>query len=272
MRFSFLQGFNRSVQNMLNLQEQSYKTQNQVSTGQRIVTPADDPVASAVLIQLDQEQSQISQFIANANIVENRLQTEEVQLRAVNELLVDVKEQTILASNGINAFEVRKSIASELEYRLEELVSLANTLDANGEYIFSGFQGNTKPFVQNPDGSFTYQGDDGQRSLNIGGGTQIPISDSGRKIFEDIPAASNGFSSSVSISAAGVISQGRVANQAVYDANYPDDYVINFTTPTTFDVLTEGGATVLSAQPYTSGATIGFNGLEVEISLSLIHI
>lgn len=266
MRFSFLQGYNQSIKNMLSLQDQSYKTQNQISTGKRILTPADDPVASAILIQLDQEQAQVKQYIANANVVESRLKTEEVSLDTINQLLVDVKAQTISAGNSINAFDVRQSIAAEIGYRLEELVSLANAQDANGEYIFSGFQGDTKPFVKNPNGSYSYQGDDGQRTLNVGGSTSIPISDSGRKIFEDIPAVQNGFNTSVSNSSGALISQGQVVTQASYDANYPTDYIVTFTDAVTFDIATEAGATVLSGQPYTSGAAISFNGIEFAIS------
>ncbi|MGK0500306.1 MAG: flagellar hook-associated protein 3 FlgL [Oceanicoccus sp.] len=266
MRFSFLQGFNTSVESMLKLQDQTYKTQNQISTGRRILTPADDPVATAILIQLGQEQSLLKQFVANSDMAENRLRTQEIKIEAVNNLLVDARASTIQAGNGVIGFNERQSIAANLELRLSELVSLANSTNANGEYIFSGFQGDVKPFSENPDGTYSYNGDSGQRTLTIGGGIDIPISDSGRAIFEEIPASEKGFNSSVTNSAGAVISPGTVTNQVTYDANYPTDYVITFTSATTFDVTTEAGAALLSAQPYTSGAAISINGAEVAIS------
>ena len=265
MRLSFLQGFNQSLSSMLRIQEQSFNTQNQISTGKRIGTPADDPVGSAKLIQLDQEQSQLEQFEKNISFVESRLEIEEVRLSSVNDLLIRVKELTVQAANGTNAFSERKSIAAELGTRLEELVSIANSTDANGEYIFAGFKGGTQPFVQNSAGDYVYQGDEGQRKVTVANGTAIAISDSGRRIFEDIPSAQNTFYTTTN-SAAAVVSSQRVVNQASYDASYPLDYEITFTSPATFDVNDENGVPILVAQPYTSGNPITFNGVEVTIS------
>lgn len=265
MRFSFLQGFNQSVNNLLRLQEATYFTQNQVSTGKRIITPADDPIAAANLIQLRQEKAQLQQYKNNTAIAENRIKTEEVRLDSINELLVRTRELAIQAGNGVLDFGARQALASELEGRLDELVSIANTQDANGEYIFGGFQGTRVPFEENADGSYTYQGDDGQRTLKVSGGTSVAISDSGRKVFEDIDAAQNRAVSSVGSSSA-FISQARVVTQATYDASYPTDYVITFTGPGTYDIDTEAGVSVVAGAAYTSGATIAFNGIEFEIS------
>lgn len=266
MRFSFLQGFNQGVANMLRIQDQTYATQNQVSTGKRILTPADDPVASAQLIQLAQERAQLSQFSKNIDTAESQLKSEEVRLDSIGDILVRVRELTIQAGNtGVLTPATRQVIALELASRLEEIVGIANAQDASGEYIFSGFQGDTKPFVENADGSFTYQGDDGQRTLKVSGGTRVPISDSGRAIFEDIPAANNRAVTSVGSSAA-VISQARVVDQATYDVSYPEDYVITFTAPGLYDIDTEAGVNLVTGAAYTSGATIAFNGVELEIS------
>lgn len=266
MRLSFLQGFSQSLNNMLRVQEQTYATQNQISTGQRITTPADDPVGSAQIIQLEQEQSQLSQFQKNIDVVESRLTTEEVRLESVNDLLVRVRELTLSAANtATNAFPERQAIASEIETRLEELVSLANTKDANDEYIFSGFKGGVEPFVLDSAGRYTYQGDEGQRKVTVANGTAIPISDSGRRVFDDIPAVQNNFSTQTASAGAQVTSH-RIINQATYDASYPLDYVITFTGPATFDVNDENGGAILVGQPYVSGAPITFNGAEVTIS------
>lgn len=265
MRFSFLQGFNQSVNNLLRLQEATYFTQNQVSTGKRIITPADDPIASANLIQLRQEKAQLQQYKNNTAIAENRIKTEEVRLDSINELLIRTRELAVQAGNGVLEFGARQALGRELDARLDELVSIANAQDANGEYIFGGFQGTRVPFVENADGSFTYQGDDGQRTLKVSGGTSVAISDSGRKVFENIDAAQNRAVASVGSSSA-FISQARVVTQATYDASYPTDYVITFTGPGTYNIDTEAGVSIVAGAAYTSGATIAFNGIEFEIS------
>ncbi|MGK0441335.1 MAG: flagellar hook-associated protein 3 FlgL [Pseudohongiellaceae bacterium] len=265
MRLSYLQGFNQSLNSMLRIQEQSFETQNQISTGKRITTPADDPVGAAKIIQLDQEQSQLEQFQKNIDFSESRLQIEEVRLSSFNDLLIRVKELTLQASNGTVAFQERQSLAAELDTRLDELVSLANSQDANGEYIFSGFQGGTIPFVQNSAGNYIYQGDEGQRKVTVANGTTVPVSDSGRDIFENIQSADNTFFTNTT-SAGAVVTSETVTNQATYDASYPLDYVINFTGAATFDVNDENGVPILVAQAYTSGSPITFNGAEVTIT------
>ncbi|WP_019530942.1 flagellar hook-associated protein FlgL [Dasania marina] len=265
MRLSFLQGFTQSLNSMLRIQEQSFNTQNQISTGKRISTPADDPVGAARMIQLDQEQSQLEQFKKNINFAESRLEIEEVRLSSVNDLLVRVKELTLQAANGTNAFPQRQALAAEIKTRMEELVSIANSQDANGEYIFSGFQGGTIPFVQDSAGEYVYQGDEGQRQITVANGTKVPISDSGYRIFENINSSQNTFFTDTN-SAAAVVSSQRVVNQTTYDASYPLDYEITFTGPATFDVNDENGVPLLVGQAYTSGAPITFNGVEITIS------
>jgi len=266
LRFSFLQGFNTSIDQILRLQQQTFQTQQQISTGRRIVTPADDPVASARVIQVQQELSQTAQFITNADTVENRLSLAENQIQQVTNLLARIKELTIQAGN-INTQTDRRSIAAELETRLDELFDLANTRDINGEYIFAGFKGAAQPFIQNADGSFTYQGDDGQRFVQIASTTKVPISDSGFDVFVDIPNAFNtfnAFENSANTSTA-TITNSALTDQANYDAVYPEDYVVVFSNATDYDVYTRtdlldngvfDGPAVFSGTGFTSGDTI----------------
>ncbi|OZB02993.1 MAG: flagellar hook-associated protein 3 [Marinobacter sp. 34-60-7] len=80
-------------------------------------------------------------------------------------------------------------MAAELKERLGQLANVANTRDASGEYIFSGFQGGIQAFAQDNTGAWQYQGDEGQRVLEIDDGVTVPISDPGKGIFVDVPAA-----------------------------------------------------------------------------------
>ncbi|MBL4828135.1 MAG: flagellar hook-associated protein FlgL [Spongiibacteraceae bacterium] len=268
MRFSFLQGFNRSIENIVSLQAQNFNTQNQIATGKRILTPADDPVASARIIQINQQQTQLDQYIANADSIENRLALEETLLQSATSVITRVRELTIQAGGlGITPND-REGIAVEIDTRLNELVSLANTRDTNGEYIFSGFKGSVKPFEQSSAGDYVYLGDDGQRLVSIASSTTIPISDSGKDIFVDIPSAVSTLDTSLGVSAAATISSATINNRTNYDANanYPEDYVIQFTGATTFNLLTRTDflsgtpfTPVATGMTYSSGATIDFD-------------
>lgn len=268
IRFSFLQGFNQGLRNMLNLQGQLYNTQNQISTGKRLNTPADDPVASARILQINQDQSRLGQFISNADTVESRLSLEETQLDAVTNILVRTRELTIQAGNGTLSFNDRKALAGEITVRLDELFDLANTRDSNGEYIFAGFQGRAQAFTVDQAGNYSYQGDDGQRQVQVASTTRIPISDSGKDIFVNVPSVQNNF-----FTAANPINSGSAQifpgdiDQLNYDALYPEDYAISFNTLAgTYDITRQSdGTAVVAGAAYTGTpvvidqtATLGF--------------
>ncbi len=189
MRISTLQAFNNGVTGIQRNYSNATRTQEQISTGNRILTPADDPVASVRLLQLEQQQSVLGQYDANLTAAKNSLTQEEVTLNSVNTVLQRVRELAVQAGNGALSSEDRKSIAAELSEREDELLSLMNTRNARGEYLFAGFQGKTQPFVRAADGSYSYQGDEGQRELQIASSLRIPISDNGKSIFENITDA-----------------------------------------------------------------------------------
>ena len=186
MRISSLQAFNNGVQGLQRNYANVTRTQEQISTGNRILTPADDPVASVRLLQLEQQQNVLVQYGENLTAAKNGLTQEEVTLNSANTILQRVRELAVQAGNGALSSQDRSSIAAELQEREDELLSLMNTRNARGEYLFAGFQGKTQPFVREPDGSYSYRGDEGQRKLQIASSLQIPISDNGKQTFVNI--------------------------------------------------------------------------------------
>lgn len=186
MRISSIQAFNNGVQGLQRNYADVTRTQEQISTGNRILTPADDPVASVRLLQLEQQQNVLSQYKSNLVAADNSLTQEEVTLASAHTILQRLQELTVRAGNGSLGELERQSIAAELKEREEELFALMNTRNARGEYIFSGFQGKTQAFGRDDSGNYSYQGDEGQRRLQIGSSLDIPISDNGKRIFENI--------------------------------------------------------------------------------------
>lgn len=189
MRISTIQAFNNGVQGLQRNYANATRTQEQISSGNRILTPADDPVASVRLLQLEQQQNVLTQYKDNLTAAKNSLTQEEVTLNSVNTILQRVRELTVQAGNGALSQNDRQSIAAELGEREGELLGLMNTRNARGEYLFAGFQGKAQPFVRNPDGTYSYTGDEGQRELQIASSLELPISDSGKAAFEDITNA-----------------------------------------------------------------------------------
>ncbi|WP_312939494.1 flagellar hook-associated protein FlgL [Stutzerimonas balearica] len=215
MRISTLQAFNNGVSGLQRNYANVTRTQEQISTGNRILTPADDPVASVRLLQLDQQQSVLDQYNSNLTAAKNSLTQEEVTLNSVNTVLQRVRELAVQAGNGALDPEDRKSIASELREREDELLSLMNTRNARGEYLFSGFQGKTQPFVRTGDGSYRYEGDEGQRKLQIASSLSVPISDNGKSIFENVTNAAR-LSATKAASSALDISEPLVSDEVAF--------------------------------------------------------
>lgn len=189
MRISSLQAFNNGVSGLQRNYADVTRTQEQISSGKRILTPADDPVASVRLLQLDQQQALLAQYKDNLTAAQNSLTQEETTLNSVVNVMQRVRELAVQAGGGALSSEDRKAIAKELAEREDELLNLMNSRNPQGDYLFSGYLGKTQPFLRNPDGTYSYQGDEGQRSLQIASSTTVAINDNGQRLFEGVTNA-----------------------------------------------------------------------------------
>lgn len=224
MRISTIQAFNTGVQGVQDNYSKVMRTQEQVSSGKRILTPADDPVASVRLLQLGQQANKLDQYDANLKAATNSLTQEEAIINSINNNLQRVREIALQAGNGALDQGAREALGQELAEREDELVALFNSRNARGEYLFGGFQSQTPPFVKEPDGTYTYQGDEGQRSIQIAGSKQVAINDNGKKLFVDVPNVNRVTTETVTGSAR--ISLGVVEDKSAYDTQfYPNDSV-----------------------------------------------
>lgn len=222
MRISTIQAYNNSVGGLQKNYGNVTRTQEQISTGKRILTPADDPVASVRLLQLSQEQSLNDQYKSNITAAKNNLTSEDAILNSVGNILQRVREIAVQAGNGALDHTDRASLATELSQREDELLNLLNSKDASGKYLFSGSQGDTQPYVRNPDGTFTYQGDESQRQVQIASSTTLPISDSGKALFEDVANANRVITGAAAgNTGSGRISAGLVEDKQAYDTTFP---------------------------------------------------
>lgn len=183
MRISTQTLFESGGARISDLQSSLVKTQQQVSTGRRILTPADDPVAAARALEVSQSQSVNIQYGVNRQSAKSALGTEEATLSSVTSLLLDVKTTAVAAGNGTLTDAERASMAAELQGRFDELLGLANTRDAQGNYLFSGFQTSTPAFVKTATGA-QYQGDQGQLLLQVDSSRQMAAGNPGQAVFQ----------------------------------------------------------------------------------------
>jgi len=181
------------VNAILNQQTLVSHTQLQLSTGQRMTTPADDPGAAVNSETLTASLKTTQQFQANVSLTLGRLQFEDSTLESTDALLIRLKELAVTSLNDTLTREDRIGLGDQAQQYLDELTGLANTKNASGDYIYSGYRTDTPPFVFDENRvppSYVYQGDRNQRSLQIGEQRQIADGDPGYQVFEDVPSAS----------------------------------------------------------------------------------
>jgi flagellar hook-associated protein 3 FlgL len=142
------------------------------------------------------------------------------------------------------------------------LLSLANTQNGNGEFIFGGFAAQTQPFTSTATGT-TYNGDQGQRQVQIAAGLTVADGDNGDTVFNQIKTGNGTFTVSAGAgnSGSGIVGATTVSNPAAYAGG---TFAITFTAPGTYQVTQ--GATLVTSGTYTDGGTIAFNGVQVTLS------
>ncbi len=272
MRISSGQIYQSALDNILRAQRETLRSQEEVSSGKRVLSPADDPPAATLALRIEQDIARSEQYLRNVEVAERDLRQQESQLQAVENILFRLRELTIQAGDGALSTNERQSLIAEAEALADQLVGIGNSQLANGEYLFSGFQGDTVPFVRRSTGVVEYRGDDGRRFLQINSSVDVEVRDNGRKLFVDVPAANNNFVTRVSSANTGSadIDVGRVVDQAAWDAVFPDDLVVTFTGPATYDISQRDRVTgaltpITVGAAYVDGQTITAAGAEFTI-------
>ena len=239
------------------------RTQTQIASGKRIQTPADDPSGAVRALELDRTLAESKQFGRNASVAESRLTLEEQTLADAGNLLQQIRGLAVQANSGTLNQTAREPIVTELKVRLQELTDLANRRDASGEYLFSGYSTQTRPFTQSA-GGVVYAGDQGVRALQTSPTQRVADSHSGIEVFMNIVEGNGTFVTAAGMAntGSGVIDGGTVTNPAVWD---PDTYTVSFTSPTAWEVRDSSNA-VVTTGAYTLGGSINFSGVQVNIS------
>ncbi len=274
MRISTNTIYDSGVATMQQQTERLLQTQQQIASGRRILNPADDPVAAARVLELTQSQRINQQYGINNGAASDSLTLEESVLGSITLLLQEVRDVTVNAGNPVLTQSDRIGLANDLRGRYQELLGLANTIDGGGQYLFSGYQGGTRPFSESSAGTVVYNGDQGQRLIQVNASRQIAISDAGADVFQRILTGNGTFSTQAGGGNLGnaVIDVGAVLDPVKWNAAANSkDYTLKFSVSngvTTYDIIdnVSGNSLLTAAAPgaapyprtYVSGSDINF--------------
>lgn len=271
--------FNAGVKAMNTQTATLLHLQQQVASGRRILTPADDPVGAARALEVTQAKDVTAQYSINHDNAKSALGLEEAQLTSANDLMARLKELTVQAGNGALSPSDRRGIAVELRARFDQLLGLANSTDGTGQFLFSGYMGSTQPFgasvdamIQNPALEVSFQGDDGQRRLQVSATRFLEVSDSGKDVFMRIKNGNGYFATNYASgnTGTGVIDAGTVTNPAAWNALANKNLSINFTSATTYNIV-DGATpsnTLVTGGVYQSGQPIVIPGAGASVTLT----
>lgn len=200
MRVSTSMIFNNGTLGIQERQSDLFRVQNQLSTGRKALTPADDPIAASEALKVSQSKGVNTQMIDNQGNARSALNFLEVTLASVNNELGEIFGRASDAGSTNYSASDRGMIAAELKSRLQSLIGLANTQDGTGLYIFAGFKATTQPFQPNTGATqpyalgngtlMSYNGDAGQQSLAISLSKEMAISENGLDVFMRVKDAS----------------------------------------------------------------------------------
>ncbi len=262
MRIGTANVYDNALDQLYKRQGDMLKQQEQLSSGLRVNRASDDPIAAAkaerVLVRL----GRIETDQRALETQRSALSSAEAGLGEALGRMQDLRELVIAAGNAGFSPSDRTTLADQISNLRDQIFAIANRTDSNGVPLFGGLGSAGSPFADIPAG-VQFQGAPGQRAATT---TGLPGTMNGQAIWMDVPSGNRTFEVSLGAGNTGGVwtDTGKVLSPALLTG---DNYRIDFTVTagvTTYDVVnTTSAATVLSAQPYTSGAPIQFDGLSV---------
>lgn len=110
----------------------------QMSSGNKLLKPSDDPIGSVRLLRLNREDALLNQYGENIGTLKSRLSQNEAYLDTIKSTLLQARDLVTWAADGSNTKEDLESMSHELSSLRDALLATSNTKDQEGRYLFSG--------------------------------------------------------------------------------------------------------------------------------------
>lgn len=275
MRVSTNMMYQRGVRSLQNANERLDTANQQLTTGYKFTSAGDDPVGMSQAQSLSTKIGLYNQYNNNAGLLNSSLSLEETSLTSINTSLSRAYTLMQQANSGALSSTDRASVATSLSEIQKQLLDLMNSKNADGEYIFGGNQSQTTPFTADGNGVYNFQGDTGQRQIQVAPSVTIPSNDSGLVLFQSVATRRTAQATSTSVSPVTVA----VSDQSSYESFYKNTYDYSNSANNVFQIKTTAGTpdqynivdastppNVLSSGTYQSGTAISFNGLSLTMN------
>lgn len=247
------------------------------SKGKKLLHASDDPVLSSRIELTSNFIENLKTFDQTGIISQGRAQAFDSSIKSAVDTADKVKELIQQAGSDTLSDSDRKAIAQQLEGYLNVLVNTANSTDGNGNYIYSGFNTTTTPYIKQ-NGVYIYQGGNTPSYVNIGINVDVLHNESGFKVFGDILAGNGNFTVKAASTNTGsaYTTPGSVTSTSGY---VPDTYTLSFITKgdnkVYYQVIGANSGQVIPAPPATlptdapefiPNSDITFNGATIHVN------
>lgn len=272
MRVSSISMYENNSQRMINTLSEWKKSSDRLSTGKRILTPSDDPIASAQALLIKQADGRNQQLQGARKDANDALTRQEVVLKDVTDVITNIKQKLVAANNGGLSDSDRQALKTDLQNYKEQLLSLANSRGSSGNYLFGGYQNDKAPFEMGKDGQVIYHGGDAPITIKIDESREVIISHTGEDAFltggrvknADGSAAESDIFKSIDIAINALDTELTGASKEISDKYFADisraACGMDNALENNSRVRSEGGAALAEIEQLTNmGDTIGMN-------------
>lgn len=158
----------------------------QYNTGLKFQTAGEDPGGMAAKIKYQSDIVSYERYANNAKVVSDALDQEETALGQIWDVMSSIQTRLIQAINGTLDDGSRQALAEDIKQSRDQLYSLMNTKNAEGEYIFSGAQSDRPTYTVTSDGNYICNADGSTKNVNVSPTITVQTTDSGLNIFENV--------------------------------------------------------------------------------------
>ncbi|MCK9684594.1 flagellar hook-associated protein FlgL [Scleromatobacter humisilvae] len=261
-RISTSNAYDGALSNLMSRQDHLTETQEQMTSGKRVIKASDDPTAAARAERARalEERTTSSQKAVDAS--SNAMTLTESALGDAGELLQQARELLVSAGDASYSDAERASKANAIAAIRSQLLAVANRPDGQGGFVFSGQGSGGAPFIDKP-GGVVFQGVGGE--VNVATDEPLPLTLDGGDIWLSANTGNGVFVTKNTNSSNAWIDAGRVTSpDQITSSTYDIQFAVSGGT-TTYSVLKDGNP-VSTGNAFTSGQEISVDGMSFAIS------
>ncbi|WP_241626275.1 flagellar hook-associated protein FlgL [Rosenbergiella epipactidis] len=183
MRLSTTFIFQQQTQGISRAQADWLAAGQRLSSGKRVVSPSDDPVAASQALGIQQHQRTEQRYGMAQQFAQTTMSTEATALSSISDNIQAAISDIVYGATGTLNDDDRQSVAVKLEGVRNQLLTIANSQDSSGRYMFAGYNTAQPPFVEDAQG-VTYQGGDQPITQQVDNQRVMTLTHTGKQVFQ----------------------------------------------------------------------------------------